>query len=112
MAAQIVDDLHDLRDDLARGRINYAAWYLARPVFGTTAEAIEAVVASNVVGGKRLAELLAVATGLLDEAADLLPPSLCPRCHACLREYRDGLSALGEHTHHSRRAILGGPRGS
>lgn len=107
VAAQIVDDLRDLDDDLAGGRINYAAWYLGRPVFGASPEATAAVVASNLATTDRLERLLGSAGRLVDEAAELVCPSLCPRTHRHLREYREGLSGLGERIDGSRRALLG-----
>lgn len=106
VAAQILDDLHDIQDDLAGGRINYAAWYLGRPVFGSTPEAIEAVVASNLATTDRLESLLAGARGLLDEAADLLSPAICPRTHAYLIEYGQGIGALGQNIEDSRVALF------
>ena len=106
VAAQIVDDLRDLGDDLAQGRINYVAWFMSRPVFATTAEAIEAVVASNLATGDRLSRLMASAGRLLDEAGERVPPTLCPRTHAFLRDYRDGLVELGERIERDRHALL------
>lgn len=108
VAAQILDDLHDIQDDLAGGRIDYAAWYLGRPVFGSTPEAIAAVVASNLATTDRLKSLLAGARGLLDEAADLLSPAICPRTHAYLIEYGQGIGALGQHIEDGRRSLFAG----
>ena len=107
VAAQILDDLRDLSDDLAEGRINHAAWYLCRPVFPAGAEAIEAVVASTLATGDRLDGLMAEITRLLDEAARLLVASLCPRTHAFLCSYRDGLSELSRRIDRDRRDLLG-----
>lgn len=109
VAAQIVDDLHDVRDDLAGGRINYVTWYMSRPVFASTSEAIEAVVASNLATTDRLSCLLDTAGRLLDEAEELLSATLCPRTHAYLREYRDGLAALGDRIGRSRTTLLSTP---
>ncbi len=106
VAAQILDDLNDIQGDLAGGRINYAAWYLGRPVFGTTPEAIAAVVASNLATTDRLDSLLAAARGLLVEAADLLSPAICPRAHAYLIEYGQGIGALTQNIEDSRRSLF------
>lgn len=106
VAAQIVDDLWDLGDDLAEGRINYVAWDLCRPVFGATPEAIEAVVASNLATSDRLARLMARARRLVVEAAERVPPTLCARTHAFLRDYRDGLGDIAERIQTSRRQLL------
>lgn len=106
IAAQIVDDLHDLRDDLAEGRINYAAWWMCRPIFASTPEAIEAVVASQLAAGERLPALLASAGRLLSEATAILTPAVCPSTHAFLREYRDGLGGLAAGVDASRLALL------
>ena len=95
VAAQIVDDLRDVSDDLADGRINYVAWYLSRPVFAASAEAIEAVVASNLATTDRPTRLLGSAVRLLDDALSRFTPTLCPRTHTFLSDYRDGLGCLG-----------------
>lgn len=106
VAAQIVDDLRDVSEDLADGRINHVAWRMSRPVFAATPEAAEAVIASNLATTDRLSEVLGTADTLLDEAVALLPATLCPRTHAYLREYRDGLAGLGERIRRSRLALL------
>ncbi len=106
VAAQILDDLRDLSEDLAGGRVNYAAWYLCRPVFAATPEAIEAVVASNLATSDRLSKLLDSAARLLDESVDRVPPTLCPRTHAYLRDYRGGLAELDDRIGDSRSALL------
>ena len=112
VAAQIVDDLRDVGDDLAEGRINHVAWYLSRPVFAASAEAIAAVVASNLATTDRASRLLRSVRRLLDEAVDLLPPTLCPRTHSFLRDYRDGLRSLDERILRSRdRLLTGGGQG-
>lgn len=95
VAGQILDDLLDLEDDLTAGRINYAAWYLCRPVFGSTREAIEAVVASNLATTDRLDGLLGTARRLLQEAAGLLTADICPCSHAYLLDYERSIEALG-----------------
>lgn len=95
VAGQILDDLFDLSEDLEGGHVNYAAWYLCRPVFGSTPEAIEAVVASNLATTDRLDGLLSTAGGLLREAARLVSPALCPRTHAYLLDYERSLEGLG-----------------
>ena len=107
VAAQIVDDLWDLGDDLADGRINYVAWCLSRPIFGATPEATEAVVASTLATTDRLSRLLDTAGQLVDEAVERVPASLCPRTHGYLRDYRDGLSGMGERIACSREELLG-----
>ena len=106
VAAQIVDDLRDVGEDLAEGRINYVAWQMSRPVFAATPEAMEAVVASNLATTDRLSEVLGTAGRLVDEAVDLVPATLCARAHAYLREYRDGLAGLGDRICRSRLALL------
>lgn len=106
VAAQIVDDLEDVSDDLAEGRINHAAWYLCRPVFPAGAEAIEAVVASNLATSDRPVRLFERAIRLLDEAVERFPTTLCPRCHAFLDDYRDGLTELGGQIGRARAALL------
>ena len=106
VAAQIVDDLRDVRDDLADGRINYAAWFLSRPVFAATPEAMEAVVAAHLASTDRPEELLASAGRMLEEALELFPSVLCPRTHAFLRDYHHGLDSLGDQIRRSRRALL------
>lgn len=106
VAAQIVDDLWDLREDLADGRINYVAWVLSQPVVPATAEAVEAVVASNLATTDRLARLLGSVGGMLERAAAMVPPTLCPRTHAYLNEYREGLLELGGGIGHRRTALL------
>jgi hypothetical protein len=111
VAAQIVDDLRDVRDDLRQGRINYVAWRLGQPVFGSTREATEAVIASNLATTDRLAELLAEASGLVGEALDRIGPDLCPRAYDYLREYRDGVKGLDERISRSRHDLLrAGPK--
>jgi hypothetical protein len=57
IAGQILDDFHDMRSDLAGGRYNHAAWLMTRPVFGGTAEATEAIIASNLATTDRLSEV-------------------------------------------------------
>ena len=106
VAAQVVDDLHDLRDDLADGRINYVAWEMSRPIFAATPEAIEAVVASNLATGDRMGRLLGSMGELLDEAGRLLPATLCPRSHAFLADYRAGLRQLAGQIQRGRLALL------
>ncbi len=106
VAAQIVDDLRDLSDDLADGRINYAAWYLCRPVFAASPEAIEAVVASTLATSDRPSRLLARAGQLLADAAVQVPPTLCRRTHDFLRGYRQGLDELDERIRLHRQALL------
>ena len=107
VAMQILDDLTDLSDDLRSGRINYAAWYLGRPVFGSSLEATEAVVASNLATTDRLWGLLGEVLEELDEATRGLGRDLCPRTHDFLREYRAGVVGLGERIQGSRMAVLG-----
>lgn len=102
VAAQILDDLRDISDDLREGRINYAAWYLSRPIFSPVPEAIEAVVASNLAIGDRLPGLLAEVKEQVDGALRALAPSPCSRAHAHLREFRRGIQVLGERFRRSR----------
>ena len=106
VAAQIVDDLWDLRDDLASGQINYAAWYLSRPVFGATPDAIATTVASNLVTTDRLAGLLGEAVEEMDEAIERLGPEMCPCFHAYLNDYRNDVIKLGERIDGSLRDVL------
>lgn len=106
VAGQILDDVYDIEDDLSEGRINYAAWCLGRPVFGASPEATAAVVASNVATTDRLDLLLAAARELLDEAAELLPPEVCPRTHAYLVDYGLSLGALAQSLEDRRRLLF------
>ena len=106
VAAQILDDLWDLSDDLADGRINYVAWYLSRPVFAATPEAIEAVVASNLATTDRLSALLESIAHQLGAAVEQCTSTLCPRTHAYLRDYREGLSTIADRFCRSRCALL------
>ncbi len=92
-AAQILDDLQDVEDDLADGRINYAAWSLSRPILGPSMEAIRAVAASNLATTDRLAALLEVPRRLLAEAEDLVGEA-CPPISGFLDAYRGGIAAL------------------
>ncbi len=109
VAAQIVDDLHDVSDDLAGGRINYVAWYMSRPVFAGTAEAIEAVVASNLANTDRIGQLLDSAGDLLDDAVGRITPTLCPRLRAFLREYGRGLIDLAGQIRRRRLDLMTSP---
>ena len=110
VAAQIVDDLRDVSDDLAEGRINHVAWYLCRPVFPASAEAIEAVVAASLATTDRLGLLMDSVARRVDEALELLVPTLCARSHAFLREYRDGLTALDEQIARGRAKLIASER--
>jgi hypothetical protein len=106
VAGQILDDVHDIQDDLGAGRINYAAWYLGRPVFGSTPEAIEAVVASNLATTDRLADLMAETRGRVEQSARLLNPAICSRSHAYLLDYGRGIDALGRQLESRRRTLF------
>lgn len=88
VAGQVLDDLEDVEDDLADGRINYAAWWLCRPVFGATREALQAVVAFNLATGDRVPGLVEVARRHVVEAAEILGPSICPAVSRYLEVYR------------------------
>ncbi len=108
VATQIVDDLRDIREDLDAGCVNYAAWFLSHPVLAASAEAVEAVVASNLATSNRL-ELL------LDRAADgmaigltSLDRALCPEIFDHLDEYRRGLPELGNRVRYSAGVVLSG----
>lgn len=102
VAAQLVDDLRDLGDDLRRGRINYAAWYLARPIFGDSPEVIQAVVASNLATTDRLDALLAEARRQLDDALACLEEPAFSRIRAYVDDYRRGVGGLGRRLHDRR----------
>ncbi len=109
VAGQVLDDLEDVEDDLAAGRINYAAWWLSRPVFGETREALAAVVAFSLATGDRLGGLVEVARRRAVAAADVLGPAICPPVHRYLGIYRcriDGVEAAIER----RRSALFAPR--
>lgn len=107
VAGQIVDDLRDIRDDLAEGRVNYAAWFLSHPILGATPEAVEAVVASNLATTDRLERLLDRAGQEMDRGLATLEPALCPELHRYLHDYREGLVGLGARILSSKRAALG-----
>ncbi len=94
VAAQIVDDLRDVRDDLDAGAINHAAWFLSHPVFSSSAEAIAAVVASNLATTDRLERLLDRAGAPMDRALAGLDRELCPAVYDHLADYRRGLVDL------------------
>jgi len=107
VAGQIVDDLRDISDDLAEGRVNYAAWFLSHPILGATPEAVEAVVASNLATTDRLELLLARAGETMDRGLATLDPALCPELYRYLRDYREGLVGLGARMLSSKSAVLG-----
>lgn len=88
VAGQILDDVEDVDEDLAEGRINYAAWWLSRPVFGEGHEALRAVVAFNLATGDRLAGLLDVARSQVAAAEEIIGPELCPAVYRFLGLYR------------------------
>ena len=112
VAAQVLDDLHDLRDDLADGRVNYAAWYLGRPGLGASPEEIEAAVAASLLDGSRLSRLFESLDRLMAEAVDRLPAMLCARTHGYLRDYREGLGVLRDQILGRRSALLDPARAS
>lgn len=106
VAAQIVDDLHDLSDDLAQGRINHAAWFLSRPIYGSTPEATEAIVASNLATTDRAERLLARAARRMDESLARLASPHCRSVHDYLFDYRTALDELAAQISARRDAVL------
>lgn len=109
VAAQIVDDLRDLREDLDEGRVNYVAWRLCRPVVGATAEAVEAVVAFNLATGGRLSELLHDAARRLAGATVAVAEVDCPELAGFLEEYGQGLVAYASELDRRRRDLFAEP---
>ncbi len=108
VATQIVDDLRDVRQDLAAGCINHAAWFLSHPIFSTAPEALEAVIASNLATTDRLDRLLERAGAAMDRGLACLERRLCPPVYDHLRDYRRGLVALGARVQGSRSVVLAG----
>lgn len=88
VAGQILDDFHDLETDLRRGKYNFAAWFLTRPVLASTVEAVEAIIASNVATTDRLHGLFGCVHAQLDAAAALLHPGDDSRIHAYVARFQ------------------------
>lgn len=96
IAGQILDDFHDMKGDLAQGHLNYAAWFLTRPVFSSSVEATEAVIASNLATSDRLSQLFAGVRRHLDAAGKLLVEVDDARFAAYMGRFKrtvDGLEA-------------------
>lgn len=110
VAGQVLDDLEDVEDDLADGRVNYAAWWLCRPVFGETREALQAVIAFNLATGDRLSGLIEVARRQVVEAAEILGPSICPAVHRYLEAYRRRIDRIEVSVEHGRSELFGDRR--
>ena len=105
-AAQVVDDVRDLRDDIRAGKINYAAWHLARPVFGDSVEATEAVIASSLATSDRLPKLLVDAAAALESRSSRLRGRTFAGVRSYLDDYRRGLTDLAVRIDKSRRDVL------
>lgn len=94
IAGQILDDFHDLKGDLARGSLNYAAWFLTHPVFSPHVEATEAVIASNLATSDRLSHLFDQVRRHLDGAAGLLRAADDPRHAAYVARFHRTVDRL------------------
>lgn len=108
IAAQIVDDLRDIHEDLEAGCLNHAAWFLSHPILGASPEVVEAVIASNLATTDRLELLLEHAGAAMDRGLAALDAALCPRLFECLRDYRRGLPALAARVQRSTVVVLSG----
>ena len=105
VAAQMIDDLQDIRDDLTKGRVNHAAWFLSHPVIADTPEAIEAVVASNLATTDRLDHFLTEARRRMDRGLDVLDSEFTA-LRSELTDYRDALFEVAREIRARTQALL------
>lgn len=109
VAGQLLDDFHDLEQDLTAGCYNFAAWHLTRPVFARSAEAVQAIVASNLATSGRLAEMLAHARRPIIEAEKLLESQPDSRFTDYVARFRRTVDAIEESFGERRQQLLHGP---
>ena len=108
IAGQLLDDLEDLRDDLADGRLNAAARFLV-PDAGPRMPDIEQRIARALVLGDRLAALLRRIRGHVRAAGTAIAPLALPQAHAYAEAIRADLARVEASLNRGRVAAVFGP---
>lgn len=112
VANQIVDDLMDIEEDLARGRVNYAATVLAGDRRGRlpSGRHLVAVIARRAFATDGLAVIVAEARRHVAEARRAAAALDLPEAVSCIARFDAELARLDEQLHLARVSTLFGSR--